>query len=171
MNYNYTNDISKSSLVFLICFSFWGSLLLFKMGSPIEPGNLISQGYSNFQKKHGWQSYTFLGSGSSIIHIHTVLEGFADACETRHADFAWDCGTSHLKYLEPVFHRSIGKSIVLHNINSWSGTHTIFQMIQPCIWSSGEAQVDTTCCACSGTDYACTWDCIDIVEKNIFYVN
>ena len=31
-----------------------------------------------------------------IIHIHTILEGFAYPCETRYADFAWVYGTLHL---------------------------------------------------------------------------
>ena len=54
------------------------------MGSPIEPGSLVSQGYS------------ILNLMTCIIHIHTVLEGFAYPCETRYADFAWVCGTPHL---------------------------------------------------------------------------
>ena len=82
------------------------------MGSPINPDNIISQGYqyANFQKtewmtivhlprfriKH-WKFSVILNFGTCIIHIDTVLEGFAYPCETRYADFAWVCGTHHLK--------------------------------------------------------------------------
>ncbi len=57
-----------------------------KMGSPIEPGNLVSQGYSNFR----------ITAWMTIIQIHTVLMGFAYPCETTYADFAWVYGIPHL---------------------------------------------------------------------------
>ncbi len=44
-----------------------------KMGSTIEPGNLVSQGYANFQKNSM--------DDNCIIHFHTVLEGFAYPCD------------------------------------------------------------------------------------------
>ncbi len=44
-----------------------------KMVSPIEPGNLISQGYANFRKKV-WMT---------ILFDNTFLQKFAYLCETR----------------------------------------------------------------------------------------
>ncbi len=35
--------------------------------------------------------------GTRIVHIHTVLEGFAYPCETGYADFVRVYGTTHLK--------------------------------------------------------------------------
>ena len=55
-----------------------------------------------------------------IIHIHTVLEGFASPCETRYADFVWVYGTAHLKnraeYTKPVLDHyfSLKKSAAQH---------------------------------------------------------
>ncbi len=67
------------------------------MGSHIEPGNPVSQGYSNFRKTAWMTIVHLLNLVTCIIHIHTVLEGFAYPRETRYADFAWVYGTSHLK--------------------------------------------------------------------------
>ena len=57
------------------------------MGSPIEPGNLVSHGYSNFRKTT-WMTI-----------VYTVLQGFACHCETRYAYFAWVYGTPHLNHI------------------------------------------------------------------------
>ncbi len=37
------------------------------------------------------------GSKTLIVHIHTVLEGFAYPCETGYADFVRVYGAAHLK--------------------------------------------------------------------------
>ena len=40
----------------------------------------------------------FLNVGTHIVHIHTVLEGFAYPCETGYADFVKFYGTAHLNW-------------------------------------------------------------------------
>ena len=69
---------------------------LFTMGSPIEPGNLVSLGYLNFRKK-AWMKIVHISQVETqpidflldyIFHIHTVLGGFAYPSETRYADCA-----------------------------------------------------------------------------------
>ena len=47
--------------------------IIFKMGSPIDPGNLVSQGYANLWKN---------SMDDNIINIHTLIQRFANPCET-----------------------------------------------------------------------------------------
>ena len=56
-----------------------------KMGSPIDPGNLVSLKFlqiSDHCMTEGARKPYFL---RSIIHIYTVVEGLAYPCETRYA--------------------------------------------------------------------------------------
>ena len=88
------------------------------MGSPIDPGNLVSQGYS----KGGP-----ILANWSIIHIHTVLEGFETRydCETRYVNFAWVYGTLHLNlshYPGALGSQTLTYSIGAMELNTWWDT-------------------------------------------------
>ena len=98
----------------------------FKMGSAIEPGNLVSQGYSNLKKT---VSMTIVHLRRCIMHIHTVLEGFAYPCEARYAYFAWVCGTPHLKVqgeMMPLVQK-YKDTVMIHLIApSWFASTTMY---------------------------------------------
>ena len=86
------------------------------MGFPIEPGNLVSQGYSNFPKT-AWMTSVHLPR-FRIIHIHTVLVGFAYPWKTMYADFVWVYRTPHLKSILGKINETVQYVSIMFNVNS-----------------------------------------------------